>query len=285
MADSLESILKGEPAAPVTETAPAVTEQPVAVVQPTGETQPQTPAAETPTVPRDDAGRFAPKAKDEPAKPAAPPAAEPEAPQHVPVTALQEERRKRQELERQAAEFQRQLAALQAKPAEQPKAPELYENPDAWREHLERQVEERLSNERLNMSEMMARQAHGSEVIDKAFASFGELVRQNPAIHQQVMSQPHPWDAMVKLVQKVEALNQIGDPMTFAERKEKELRDKIRAELEAEYAAKAPPPAPVAPPPALPTPLGSVPSVAPRSTAPAWAGPTPLSSVFGNTRR
>ncbi len=276
--NSMSDILSGKALDPTPPTEPAVVAEPV-VAPPATETQtgePSAPATQPPDGrPRDDAGRFAPKAGEPDPKPAVPPTAKPD-PAHVPVAALQEERRRRQELERQLAEATRQPPP---KPVDPPKRPELFEDPDAYRADLERTFDDRLANERLNWSELQARQVHGTEVVDKAFQAFGEIVQKNPALYQQVMGSQHPWDAVVQVVRKIEALNEIGDPMTFAQRKEAELRQRLRAEWDAEQASKAPPP-PAAAPLALPTALGSVPSVAPRSSAPAWNGPTSLANVF-----
>ncbi len=131
--------------------------------------------------PRDEAGRFAPKAKD--AETAAPPAAERE-PQNVPVAALKDERAKRQALEAEVAQYRAREAQWQrqqqAQPAPQPPADKpdpmgaLLDNPHGFVEERAVQVarqmvaplEDQMFRDRLNFSVARAKQAPDFEEVD-----------------------------------------------------------------------------------------------------------------------
>jgi len=203
--------------------------------------------------------------------------------------AREEEQRKAKEaeLERIRAEFEafKKQAAQPPQPApvaQQSQAPQVLppppnpaEDPQGYAYAMQRQI----INERLHFSEMVARKEHPD--MDEKFAIFKRAVEMNPAIHAEVMNDPHPWERMYREAKRIEMLEQIGpDPDAYRAKIESEAR----AKWEAEYAAKAPPPAP--PPPqinpaaGITTPsLGSARGSAPRS-APAFTGPLSVDQLF-----
>jgi hypothetical protein len=268
MATSLESILNKSEAS---EPAPAPEPVPEQSPAPTGEAAPQTELT-TDGQPRDDKGRFAPKSDKPETTPAAPPAATQEA-RTVPIDSLLDERRKRQELEKE-------LQAIRAKPPEQPKAPDFFEDPNKYREYVERTVEDRLLNERLNMSEMIVRQAFPD--AEEAIAAFMEAAQANPAVVTQALSQPHPYKVVYDEGKRMLAMKQIGDPLTYEQRvREKLLSDeKFLEEMRAKFGA-APPAAQTTPAAttALPPSLATARNAGTRS-GPAYAGPQPLSAIL-----
>lgn len=185
--------------------------------------------------PRGPDGKFA--SKEEGEKPAeeaasAPPAPEPEA---VPVKALQDERRKRQELEAQ-------LAALQQQAAQQPQqpAPEFWTDPDNALDHrlqqfgqtLLQQFQEQQAVERINTSEIAARAKHAD--YDDAFHAFRQAVQVNPALIQQMRAASDPGEFAYKTGKSALDLERVGsiDELLKAE----------RAKWEQEMLAKAPRP-------------------------------------------
>jgi hypothetical protein len=163
-------------------------------VAPAPEPQPE-PQAATP----------APEPAPEPAPAPAPVAeAKPDVPQgHVPLSAMLDEREKRKELERQLQEFQRQQTA--------PKVPDPDEDPDAYNRFQIDQAQQIALNTRLDMSEEMAREKHGNDVVDAARDWTLQRFQQNPAYRDEVLSQRNPWGYAVQQFQRHTALDKLGD--------------------------------------------------------------------------
>ena len=86
------------------------------------------------------------------------------------------------------------------------------------------------------MSEMMVRQQHGDDDVDKALEVFQKAVQENPALGAQLAQQRHPWQFMFDQAKRIQAMSEIGsDPAAYRQR----LRDEILAELQQQGAAPA----------------------------------------------
>lgn len=179
-------------------------------------------------------GRFVGQQAEPPAEPEAPPVAEPVAvtppapiapppapasdPQHDVrglLAATLDEREKRQAetqrreaAERRAADLERQLQAQQP----QAQGPDYWENPQAYTQQA---VQSAVINERLNFSETLARQQHGSELVDKARDWAMAKMGQSPAFHQEVLSNPHPYEHAIQAYQREQLFSQVK-PDEFA---------------------------------------------------------------------
>jgi hypothetical protein len=243
--DEVEDFLKGEVVEQPVET-PEVVEQPEGPV-------------------RDDKGRFAPKGDTPETPESAPPALE-EDNQPVPVKALQEERRKRQELERRLAEIE---SRQQPQPAPAP-APSMWEDEQGWQQHFGGQVvseavQQATLNARLDMSEMMVRQSH-ADFEDKK-ATFLTLMQDNPLLHQKALSDPHPWNFAYNYVKNHERMEQLAAVDVS------ELEAKLREQIKAELAQQQPAPAPT-----IPTSLADAQSARSSTVA---ASPPSLDDILG----
>ena len=233
----------------------------------TAEAQPAETVAEAPEEApsgpvRDEQGRFAAKTEtgvDEQAPPAT------ELPKEE-YKAIREEREKRQNLERE-------LEALKAQINQQPKEPpapppSIWEDEQGWQQHFGAQITQQASlNAKLVMSEMLARQSH--EDFDAMKAEFLVMAEQNPALVQQALGDPHPWDKAYKIARTASTMKELG--ATDVATLEAKLREKIMAELEQGQS-------PVQPRTLPPTLTGER-NVGSRS-GPAWGGPTPFVSIF-----
>jgi hypothetical protein len=195
---------------------------------------------------------------ESPPEPAAPPAADTE--KHVPLAALEAERAGRRDWKEKALRSEGEIKSLReqlARTAQQPQEPRQPADP------LQQAAEFALS-ERLNTSEMLAREKFGDAAVDEAFAKFQEAQGKDPSLHQRVMSQKHPWGALVKEMQRAALLDEIGDdPAAYKER--------LKAEL------LAPPVS--TPKPVLPTSLAGARSSAGR-TSPGVTGPPSFKELF-----
>lgn len=173
-------------------------------------------------------GKFIPKGDKEDA----PPASDDD---RVPITAIQDERRKRQELERRLAEYEQKLQQLSNPPAP---PVDMFDDPTAWQSQFGEQViqssvSQASLNARLDMSEMMVAQAHDD--FDDMRPKILEFMDANPAVRQEILAARHPWAKAYQMVKNNERAKEIGATDIDS------LKAAIRAELEAELKAQQPP--------------------------------------------
>lgn len=218
--------------------------------KPVEETQPPEPEAEAKG-----------ETDEPPASPEPEPAAETvdESPT-VPKQALLDERRKRQELEQRLAEK-----------AEQKPTPSVFEDEEAYNQHIQQQIDQRVNDAQLNISEMLAKRDHPD--LDEKVERYKELIADNPALHTQVMATASPYHEVVAVVEKAEKLEKLQD----VDKYEAQLRTELEAKIRAEYEAKAQKKDDLANsiPQSL-SDLGSKGGV----TGPSFSGPTPLDNIL-----
>lgn len=197
------------------------------------------PEAQTEGPVRDEQGRFAPKGEEQSASPAP----VEEAPfDHAAVIG---ERKRRQEAEAKLAALEAQLQANQ-EPAAPP--PSIWEDEQAARQYDQQQtVSQATFNARLDMSEMLASQNHDD--FDDKKAKFVEMMSQNPALQRQALEAKHPWEKAYQIAANAMRMEALGAVDVT------DIEAKLRAEIEAEYAARQQPAAP-----ALPNSLAGAPS-------------------------
>lgn len=248
--NSLDSILNEQPAeaAPVVEAAPEA--------EPSDEGQPRGPD-----------GKFLPKqtgVEPEPTPEAAPPADKlpPEE-----YKAIREEREKRQRLETELEALKQQFQQLQ-QPKEPPAPPpSVWEDEQAWGQHLTGQaVTEASFNAQLNTSEMLCRDRFDD--FDDKKAKFLEMAKANPVIVQQALADPHPWRRAYQIVTNAARLEELG--ATDLDTLKAKMREEVLAELQQEQT-------PVQP--QIPPSLTNERNVGNRS-GPAWSGPRPLTELL-----
>jgi hypothetical protein len=224
--------------------------------------------------PRGPDGKFLPAEPAAPAAPAAPePAAAPapqtpEPPKEQQFTereraflkAAQEERDKRQALERKLAE---------TKPPVEVK--DFWTDPDARIKAMEDHMQQVQITTVLQTTEAIARSQHPD--FQEKLDSFGKLMEQTPGLYQQWLASPNPAEFAYKTAKNHMDLQQAGNLDTLKANIEKELRIKIEAEMEAKRqeleAARA----------AIPPTLSDARSVG-NNNAPVWGGPTPLDNIL-----
>jgi len=235
---------------------PAAAEAPQAAQEPVKapEATPQAPGAETPPTPA-----------------TAPPRADPG---FVPISAMLDERDKRQKTEARL----RELEAQQRQPEPVPSI----QDPEQLAAYLEARAERAEWNAKANWSEHSARDKHGSETVDKAlewaFAK-GEAEKRrfgfSPFAAEQVNA-VHPVDWVVKAYQQHQAFSEYGDDeakqKAFIEKRARELG--LIPDPAATVSVAPPQPTPVPQPP-RPVPsksLASAPSAGGNQTIPTGPG-------------
>lgn len=257
---------------------PAVTAEP--------EPQPQPEAGQ----PRDEHGRFAPKAEETPPEQVAQPEPEQPTPQPaIPPARLREEADARRAAEARASALERQMSELLARlptpPAPQPKPkPDFFENPDEATAHI---VQEAVSpqitalrQQVMQIGRMAADALHGADKVaaaDKAFSDAYEAGQLDPAEYAKVMRSANIYDAAVRWHKQQSVRQRIGDDLDgfLAKREEELLNDpnfmaKVAEKLRANGNAQptngnGQRPAPVVLPPSL----NKVTAAAPNALAPA----------------
>lgn len=191
--------------------------------------------------PRDDQGRFAAKAEDAPVT--APVATEPQGKEeaYVPSWRLREMREEREATERRyqesQAQWQRQIAELQARlPKQEPQpAPDVFEDPNKFLEHGVRQAVDPIKSEIGQLREFYSRREatreHGAEKVTAAYEAVKQgMQSRDPevlAIYQRAMSSMDPFGEIVSWHQQKTVYSQIGnDPNAWFEKElEKRLAD------------------------------------------------------------
>lgn len=196
--------------------------------------------------PRDEHGKFAQKAQEPQTEQQTETHVEDVDPEQgkVPQQALHASRQKEKEarseneqLRREIAEMRGQLQMLSrqpqapAKPTEQAKTPDFYEDPDAYLESKLNPVQKTMQQQHEQFSKMLATQAHGKDTVDAAYNAFVQAAQANPQAYageyQSIMSSEHPYDALVGWHKRQETLKTVGnDPNAWLEAEmEKRLND------------------------------------------------------------
>ena len=216
--------------------------------------------------------------KDEPENPDAveakaevKPEAKPEPQGRVPAGRLREEAERarvaiaerdglKAQLDAEKAASQRAVAELNAKlegviaamqkgqqpgPAPQPtapKVPDLFEDPNAFAEHINKGVAEKFDafmkqarDREVNASIDAARTRHG-QVFEDAFGALKGLNYQNPdnvALVRRLEASPNPGDAIVSWHKRNQAIREVGDDLDAYKAKiVKETQEKLAADPE-----------------------------------------------------
>lgn len=200
------------------------------------------------------AAEAAPESQDPPAvgkgeNEAAPPAEVDAKGQTIPISALLDERDKRQKAEREAEELRRWRADMESRQAKE--KPDFFDNPEAALQQQEQRFQQMLVQDRVQRSAAMAEQEHGKEFVAEVVEFFNDP-KHMPKSHE-FLNHPFPMMKAIEYYRQQQALAEIGDdPTTY--------RERVKAELLAEMQAQ---PAPVQTqrPATPPRSLASAPSV------------------------
>ncbi|APT57787.1 hypothetical protein RGI145_12360 [Roseomonas gilardii] len=211
----------------------------------------------------------------------------------VPLSALEGERRQRQDWKEKAlkadgeiAELRRQLEEARKAPPQQVQQPAAAQDL-AWIDPREdpvgyhERVQAKILDGHLNISEAMLRQTVNDDAaVDEAVAIFKQAAEQNPGLWNELYSQRHPYGWMFKKFEALRVQREMGDdPAAYRARMEAEIRAKIEEEFRGGGQGGAAPQQPVSPVAGRAPSLAGVRSAAARS-APVISGPTPLGDIF-----
>jgi hypothetical protein len=241
----------------------------------------------------------APEPKPEPEKPTEEPAPEAEAPEGEDGEgkrgpsigkALDFERKAKNDWKEKAARYEGELTEIRrqmeelrkpqqpqqpAPPPEPEYIPDPMQDPRGFFQWQQGQMQRTELNTRLNLSEAYARKEYGAEKVDAAVQEFTAAVKQNPALYQQMVQAPLPYEFVMQQAEALRLQREIGtDPNAYRARIEAEIRERVMAEMQGTAA-----PAPRAPnlPPAS---LAGARSAAPRAMPPEAAGDMSLNDIL-----
>lgn len=143
--------------------------------------------------------------------------------------AYKDEKRKRQELERRLQEIE------SSKRKEPEKAPDIFEDQEAYNRHIEDKVNSRLAEEKIGFSQFVAEREFGAEVVAQKFEAFKEIFATDPSIGAKVMKAASPYHEMINVVNKAEKLKKLENVDNI----EAAIRAEVEAKIRAEYEQKA----------------------------------------------
>lgn len=183
---------------------------------------------------------------------------------HVPLEALEAERKGRQDWKEKAIRAEEEARLLRERYERPQQQPGQQQDPVQTLQTL-------IVNERFNISEDLVRQTHTD--VDETVGLFMEAAKQNPALIAQMHAHRSPWKFAYDEGKRLKFASEIGnDPEAY--------RKKVRAEVEAELRGQTPASSQSQQPAAQPLPqsLAGARSAGARGTT--FTGPTPMENIF-----
>lgn len=177
-------------------------------------------------------------------------------------TAMSEERRKRQEIERKFNELQ------QAQPPQEPKA--FWDDPEAALQTFKHEVDRVVTTTRMDTAEQIARSKYND--FDDKINVFAEVLQSTPGLREHWMQAPDPAEFAYRTGKNYMELQQAGNIDSLRAKIESEVRAKVEAEMRAKDEARK---AELA---AIPPSLSNAQS-APGNKA-VWGGPPSLDDIL-----
>lgn len=176
---------------------------------------------------------------------AAPPAA-PEAPSAVPLSALLDEREKRQQATRELEELKRWKAEQEAKSRPQPKPIDLIEDPEGFARQQQQMLQTAILQDRYERSMDSAVEKHGQATVNAVVQFFNDPAHA-PKTHEFIRH-PDPFKVAFRYYQEQKELEEVRGAGGISA-----LREKLAAEIREQLLAEAQPsaPKPATPPPSL----------------------------------
>lgn len=201
----------------------------------------------------------------------------------VPRKALEDERRKRQDLEKRIEELSRQTTAQpqpqQQSPQQEQPRPQRRQRPDPWTdpegaaEHDRQEFFGAIFETRVIMSEELIRSAKTD--YDEMKEIFIAEARQQPALEQQLKSHPLPAKFAYETGKRLKLMREIGDdPEAYRARVEEEVRAKLAPQTPEQPTVQAPRGS-------APKSLAATPSAQPRDQRGRYQGSASLEDLLG----
>ncbi|MCH8294483.1 hypothetical protein IH992_25650 [Candidatus Poribacteria bacterium] len=157
----------------------------------------------------------------------APPASKDET--QVPLAALQEQRDKRQAVERERDDLLAKLNKSE-KPGE---LTSVFDDEAKFRSELQNDFDSQLNNQRYNQSQFFVEQDIGKDVLATKVETFKTLAAANPALTQQMANAISPYHEMVTIVDQHSELAKMQDLPAYKAQLKAEAKAEVLAEMKA----------------------------------------------------
>jgi len=195
----------------------------------------------------------------------------------VPVKAVQEERRKRQDLEKRLKEYEAKLQQQPQPQQEQYQQPDWFASPEQAAQAMQMQFEQQLFQRSVAMSEIVMREKHTD--YDEVSNLFAERAKQDPQLLQRLYQHPFPAQFAYQVGQQIRLMEEIGsDPAAYRAKVEAEIRASLgQPERQGQRSTSQAP----ASSPAVPRSLARDVSQQPRNSAGRFDGPAPIEDLLG----
>lgn len=153
--------------------------------------------------------------------------------QTIPISALLDERGKRQHTERELEEYKTKIRAYEEKQA---KKPDLFEDPDGWQKSVHDSAEKRVKEAEdrqtvrfLGLSEQLARDRYPD--YNEKLETFGKLMQQEPSLRDRMLQAPNPAEYVYRTAKQYQELQGFESVDKLRESIRNEERAKILAEM------------------------------------------------------
>lgn len=195
---------------------------------------------------------------------------------YVPVKAVADERRKRQELEKRLAEFEQRFAQLSQPQQPAPEPPSWDLEPAQAAQYLQQQFQHQVWTTRVALAEEMLREKHAD--YDEVSATFAEAAKQDPSLLNRLYAAPNPARFAYQEGRKLRMLAEIGDD---PEAYEKRILAKYGFTPGQQQQSAPPREAPRVPAQSVPRSLARDVSQQPRNSRGQFDGPASLDDLLG----
>jgi len=150
----------------------------------------------------------------------------------VPISALLDEREKRQQRESELKAAQAQLQQQQQQPR-----PDLLDDQEGYAAHIQQQVDVKVRDAITAMSQNIMRSQHDD--YDLAEDKFMQMVSDDPSLQIKLKQSEHPANFVYETVKKAEEYAEMQDVDTYKAKLKAEALTEAKAEIQAEAKAKA----------------------------------------------
>lgn len=170
---------------------------------------------------------------------AAPPVADREDSKSIPITALLDEREKRQEAQRRAEAAERRIAEIERRMSQKPQeVPDFYEDPDRRLQYEQHNIQQVLTKQKLEQSRFFAEKEYGADTVQAAYDYFDK----HPQMTREFIGQPSPFHAAVAAYKRMQVVEEIGeDPDGYKAQLREQVRQEVMQELQTSKPSTPPP--------------------------------------------
>lgn len=113
--------------------------------------------------------------------------------------------------ELKAERKRREEAEARLNEREAPKAPDPFDSPEEFAQFTDQKLQSALIGQRFQMSELMAKQAHGADTVDAAAKWAEEKAKADPTFAASYMREMHPIDWIVRQHKRDGLISQLPD--------------------------------------------------------------------------